>query len=189
MKTPGLLLLLFALLPLPTLAASDANISGQSCSGDLSVSVMDSITYVCAGNLSLIDGTLTSDQLVSISAEGNILIENLTISAPLITLTSTSGNVSLDAESALFADELTLSTPGGFGSHISVYAGLTLTTHDDIVADTLESLHIYAYQNELMSSGGQLEVTPVPVPATALLLLSGLLALLFGARKRAYRQA
>ena len=84
-------LLTFAFLPLSANAISTASIISTNCSGNLTTSLLDGASFACAGNLTLDGGFVTSDSLINISADGDLFVDNLTLTAPNITFSNSTG--------------------------------------------------------------------------------------------------
>ena len=92
--------LLFALclaitLPISAQASSTSSVINSSCSGTLTSSLVDGASFACAGNLTLDGGFITSDSLINIFADGDLFLDNLTLTAPKVTLSVLTGVLTL----------------------------------------------------------------------------------------------
>lgn len=85
---------------------SSSNIVNSNCSGILTSSLLDGASFACAGNFTLDGGSITSDSVINISADGDLFLDNLTFTAPNISVSGLTGvtmgsNVVLNASSAI----------------------------------------------------------------------------------------
>jgi filamentous hemagglutinin family protein len=96
-------LCLLALLPNAANASSYSSIANTNCSGDLTISVLDGASFACAGNLTLDGGFVTSDSLINISADGNLFLDNLTLTAPTISFSVLTGMLTLGSNMVISA--------------------------------------------------------------------------------------
>ena len=85
---------------------SSSSILNTSCSGTLTSSLLDGASFACAGNFTLDGGSITSDSVINISADGDLFLDNLTLTAPNISVSGLTGvtmgnNVVLNASSAI----------------------------------------------------------------------------------------
>ncbi|PKO37590.1 MAG: hypothetical protein CVU33_12285 [Betaproteobacteria bacterium HGW-Betaproteobacteria-6] len=76
-------------------AASNANIASIDCSGSSSFDLTNGATLSCVGDFSLIGGSIDSDIGITISAAGSLFLDNLSLVAPLVRLTTLTGSLSL----------------------------------------------------------------------------------------------
>ena len=88
-------ILTFAFLPLSANATSTASITSTNCSGNLTTSLLDGASFACAGNLTLDGGFVTSDSLINISADGDLFLDNLALTAPNVTFSNLSGMLAI----------------------------------------------------------------------------------------------
>ena len=89
------ILLNFVFLPLLANATSNASITSSTCSGNLTTSLLDGASFACAGNLTLDGGFVTSDSLINISADGDLFLDNLALTAPNVTFSNLSGMLAI----------------------------------------------------------------------------------------------
>ena len=85
---------------------SSSSIVNTSCSGALTTSLLDGASFACAGNFTLDGGSITSDSVINISADGDLFLDNLTFTAPNISVSGLTGvkmgnNVVLNGSSAI----------------------------------------------------------------------------------------
>lgn len=84
---------LMAALPLTAQANTAISLASTTCSGALSISSLAGASLSCAGNLSLNGGWIHSDASILIRADGDLLLENLYLTAPEISFSSLSGTL------------------------------------------------------------------------------------------------
>lgn len=82
-------------LPISANALSTSSIGNTNCSGSLTTSLLNGASFACAGNLTLDGGFITSDSLINISADGDLFVDNLTLTAPTVTFTNLSGTLTI----------------------------------------------------------------------------------------------
>ena len=76
-------------------AASNANIAIISCSGSSSFDLTSGALLSCDGDFSLIGGSIDSDSGITISAVGSLFLDDLSLSAPFVQLTTLTGTLTL----------------------------------------------------------------------------------------------
>ncbi len=86
---------LLVCLPLASHASAEISLASTSCSGDMSLSAGSGISLACTGNLSLDGGWLKSDNLISVFAGGDLTLNNLSLYAPEISLSTPTGNLTI----------------------------------------------------------------------------------------------
>lgn len=91
----SVLLSLLATLPVAAQANTVISLENINCSGTLSISSLAGASLSCAGNFDLSDGFIESDSQISILAEGDLLLENLNINAPDISISTLGGSLQL----------------------------------------------------------------------------------------------
>lgn len=89
------LISLIATMPLVVHANTVINLANTSCSGSLSISSLPGASLSCDGNLSLNGGLIDSGSSIFISAEGDLFLENLSLNAPEISISTISGNLQM----------------------------------------------------------------------------------------------
>lgn len=89
------LISLIATMPLVVHANTVINLANTSCSGSLSISSLSGASLSCDGNLSLNGGFIDSGSSIFISAEGDLFLENLSLNAPEISISTISGNLQM----------------------------------------------------------------------------------------------
>lgn len=83
------------ILPVSAQAVSTASVINTNCSGSLTSSLIDGASFACAGNLTLDGGFITSDSLINITADGDFFVDNLTLSAPIVTFSNLTGLITI----------------------------------------------------------------------------------------------
>jgi hypothetical protein len=91
----SVLLSLLATLPVAAQANTVISLENINCSGTLSISSLAGASLSCAGNFDLSDGFIESDSQIFILAEGDLLLENLNINAPDISISTLGGSLQL----------------------------------------------------------------------------------------------
>lgn len=86
---------LLAALPVAAHANTVINLASTSCSGALSISSLTGASLSCAGNLTLNGGWIDSDDSIFIGAAGDLLLENLTLNAQEISLSTLQGGIQI----------------------------------------------------------------------------------------------
>lgn len=80
-------------MPLTAQANTVISLASTTCSGAMSISSLAGASLSCTGNLSLNGGWINSDASILIHADGDLLLENLYLTAPEISLSSLSGSL------------------------------------------------------------------------------------------------
>jgi hypothetical protein len=101
-------LCLAVILPISAQASSTASIINTNCSGSLTSSLIDGASFVCAGNLTLDGGFITSDSLISISVDGDLFVNNIVFTSPNITFEALSGTIDIGGGLVANANSLIL---------------------------------------------------------------------------------
>lgn len=86
---------LLACLPLTSHATAQVSLTSMNCSGDMALSSGSGISLSCAGNLNLDDGWLKSDSQISLFANGDLTLNNLSLYAPEISLSNLTGTIAI----------------------------------------------------------------------------------------------
>lgn len=94
---------LLVCLPLASHASAQISLANTNCSGDLSLSSVNTVSLSCTGNLSLDGGLLKSDSQISLFAGGDLTLNNLSLYAPEITLSNLTGSLSIGSNVLLDA--------------------------------------------------------------------------------------
>lgn len=89
------LISLITTMPLVVHANTVINLESISCSGGLSVSSLSGASLSCDGNLRLNSGLINSESSIFIQAGGDLLLENLNLSAPEISFSTITGNLEI----------------------------------------------------------------------------------------------
>lgn len=103
---------LLACLPLASHATAQISLTSMNCSGDMALSSGSGISLSCAGNLNLAGGWLKSDSQISLFANGDLTLDNLSLYAPEISLSSLTGNITIGSN-ALFDTTHAATVPSG----------------------------------------------------------------------------
>lgn len=74
---------------------SSSSIVNSNCTGTLTSSLLDGASFACAGNFTLDGGSITSDSVINISADGDLFLDNLTLTAPNVTFSSIYGGLEI----------------------------------------------------------------------------------------------
>lgn len=150
-------LLLAALTSVSAQAASQIEQVALNCSDTLNIEGVSALSLRCAGNFTLsgqgAHGTISADESLSIWAAGSLVFEDVSLNAPLITLTSDT-RVSIDSATLLNGGSVTIQ---GGGDVREIGAG------------------IGGGGSVSLSGGSNLGIdspSPVPEPSTALLSLT-----------------
>lgn len=202
-------LCLLAFLPITANATSTSSITNTNCSGNLTSSLLDGASFVCAGNLTLDGGFVTSDSLINISADGDLFLDNLTFTAPNITLSVLTGMLKIGSNVVLNAGS-NFNVAGGNSAPISIIQStpkaIISWTNFDITLNPGTAVNFNAGSpntvvlnrvgggalslisgnistSELVTNGSVLNVTAVPEPNTYAMMLLGVLGLVYIQRK------
>ena len=173
--------------PIVAHSAAFSNIGTTSCSSSLSLSVFEEASFLCAGNLSLIGGSITSDSRVVIRANGTLSIDNVSITAPRIDLSSQEGTLYVSGGTSLGFASLSLESRAGI-IHVLPSTGMGGVVQIAEGGDISLSNGFLIPRPLVAIDGGRLSLTggggivvlgaPVPVPSAALLMILGLLGLI-----------
>lgn len=178
------LFLLSALLLSPVVAnaASTASIDTVTCSGGLSSSLMEVASFLCSGDFSLLGGNITSDSKVAVTADGSLFLDNLSITAPAVELTTLNGVLSMGNGVSINTDSFLAGAGGNNSPTVSVSPRATLTIGSGDTARILNGgdISLSIGQGAITPlAGGTITLIPsVPEPSTYLLMLFGILALI-----------
>jgi PEP-CTERM motif len=144
-------------------ATSNASFASMSCSGTLTSSLVSDASYICAGNLSVIGGSIISDSKVLLKSDGMLFLDNISLNAPFIELLALNGGVT-------------------FGSNVILSASSSLTVISGIppaVGDITQPVMI----KTPLLKGGNIALTPsVPEPESYAMILLGLSIIGFASR-------
>ena len=166
------LLSALSLLSVPAEAASSSTIGTIDCAGDLSISLLDAASFSCAGNFSLSGGVITSDAKVVIAASGSLILESLSIVAPVIELSTQGGYLSIGAGVLIIPRSFladigsgvmpTLLVPPQASISVGSGAAARIVGHPEILVPISRGVITPLV-------GGELSITPsVPEPAAGL---------------------
>jgi hypothetical protein len=108
---------LMAVLPVAAHANTAINLASTSCSGALSISSLAGASLSCAGNLTLNGGWINSDTSIFIRSAGDLLLENLNLNAPEISISTISGNLQMASTVNIKA----IQTEGNGGGQVAIY--------------------------------------------------------------------
>lgn len=86
---------LIAAMPLLAQANTVISLASTTCSGGMSISSLAGASLSCAGNLSLNGGLIESDSSIFIRADGDLLLENLYLTAPEISILTIQGGIQI----------------------------------------------------------------------------------------------
>jgi hypothetical protein len=191
-------LCLAVMLPISAQATTTSSIINTSCSGTLTSSLVDGASFACAGNLTLDGGFITSDSLINISADGDLFLDNLTLTAPNVTLSVLAGllrvgsNVMINGVSSLIVTDGSTSpvtikqnsmaeivswNDFNIGKESSVnfnVGGGSTAVLNRIGGGTLTLISGNITTSGSSGNGLELSVAAVPEPSTYLLVLLGL---------------
>lgn len=191
-------LCLAVMLPISAQATTTSSIINTSCSGNLTISLLDSASFACVGNLTLDDGIITSDSLINISADGDLFLDNLTLTAPNVTLSVLAGlvrmgsNVMINGASSLIVTdgstspvtikqnskaEIVSGNDFNIGKESSVnfnVGGASAAVLNRISGGTLTLISGNVATTGSSGNGLELSVANVPEPSAYLMVLLGL---------------
>ena len=106
------LLSLMAVLPVVAHANTVISLASTSCSGAMSTSSLAGASLSCAGNLSLDGGLIDSHSSIFIRAEGDLLLENLNLNVPEVSLSTIAGHLQIASSVNIQATQ-NQNSPGG----------------------------------------------------------------------------
>ena len=165
-------------LSVQTNAASVALIDVTQCSGVLTSSLTDDAIFSCSGNLSLIGGSIDSSSKVIISANGDIYLDNIQITAPHVDVTASQGQVTVSNNVSFSTNVFFTANPSLV--NVSTGGSLTIGTGGNIhqVTDGFTLLPITSGSSIHPGSYGTIiTVAPIPLSSASLFLLSSFFAL------------
>lgn len=169
-------------------AASSSTATRLDCSDGLSVSLADTAMLSCTGSFLLGSGSITSDSTIVIRAGGALVLEDISLTAPVIELFSHSGVLSFGQGVSLRAGALLAGVGPGVSPSVTVSSAGTLSVGGDGAVRPVDAAQIVqAIQlgHSTPLPGRSLSpVTPVPEPAAFLTLLAGLWVLSGFTRQR-----
>lgn len=180
---------LMAVLFFPFVAhsASFSSVGTTTCSSSLSLTLFEEASFLCAGDLSLIGGSITSDSRVVIRAEGSLFLDNVSITAPQIDLSSLDGSIDVGRGTSLGFGSLSsgriaitarMNPSTGIGGTLQIAEGGDISLSNGFHLPR-PLVAIEGGRISLTSGGGIVVLaSPVPEPSAALLLMLGLAALI-----------
>lgn len=174
-------------------AVSTSTVGSFDCSDSLNISLLDTASFSCIGNFSISGGGITSDSKIVVTSGGALVLDNLSITAPFVELSSLNGQVSIGS-GVLINTSSFLATVGN-----GVTPTFTVSPSASILIGSGETARIIGSSEILQSIGigaitplvgGNISIIPsVPEPSTYILLVLGLLVvfgLTQGANDRQY---
>ncbi len=123
---------------------SSSSIVNSNCSGNLTSSLLDGASFACAGNFTLDGGSITSDSVINISADGDLFLDNLTLTAPNISLSVLTGMLKM-------------------GGNVILNAGANLT----VLGRNTAPIAIVQFTPKAIISWANFDVTPNPGTAVS----------------------
>lgn len=182
---PALLVLCALLLsPIAASAASNANIGAVTCTGSQSTSLADVASFFCSGDYALLDGNISSDSKITITADGSLLINNLSISAPAVELTAANGTLTIGDGVSINTNSFLVQASDNTTQPVTTGAGAVITVGTGDNAHTVSPEELSASVNQPIiatsngDTGGTIVLVPsVPEPSNLFLMSFGILAL------------
>lgn len=182
--------------------ASYLDVGTVSCSGVGSFDIFDDAVVSCTGDFSIDGNTITSDQSITISADGYLNLDNLLIQAPTVTISALT-DLYIGAGVVISGDTIQVSSVDSFSLYGSISAlngtitidvgsgsscpgtsaggGLVISGARVDTSGSCSALQPGAGSGGSISVGnGGIFPAPVPVPAAIWLFGSALLPLVVG---------
>jgi hypothetical protein len=171
-------------------AADTIDIINSSCTGTETNSDVNGVSINCNGNLTLINGSITSTTSISISTSGNLTIDTFSLTANDINLTAGS-SMTLNSDVIVAINTVTLSGgsqgSGQVNGDVSS-AGSTISING-VVYPISEVVQNITSGNTPISlpSPPVILLSSVPLPSAFSMLLMGMLMMIpgYSARKKA----
>ncbi len=171
-------------IPLPASASSSSTVSRLDCSEHLAVSFLEAASFSCSGTLSLSGGVISSDSRVEITAHGSLSLDNLSISAPVVQLTSLSGEIAIFEGATISSGTFIAATSNGEWdiTRFAAVSGGSIAIRDGAAAIDSPRGAITILQ------GGDVSViSAVPEPEVYSSMLFGMFVVLTVVRRRKSR--
>ena len=150
-------------------AVSSSTVGSLECSDSLSISLLETASFSCIGNFSLFGGGITSDSKIVITSGGALVLDNLSITAPFVELSSLNGLVSIGS-GVLMNSSSFFATVGGETPGASILVG------GGEMARIIGSSEILQSKAITPLVGGNISlISSIPEPSTYILLVLGLL--------------
>lgn len=167
-------------LPFSANAISTSSITNTNCSGNLTTSLLGGASFVCAGNLMLDGGLVTSDLLINISTDGDLFLDNITFTAPNVSFSVLSGMMTIGGGVVINGSSVNLVSNGGA---VNVLGAVNINSGGNITLNQDPNLVINPGGNLNLGLGATINVktpilTAVPEPSTYAMLFLGLLGLI-----------
>jgi hypothetical protein len=177
-------LLAFAL-PGMACASNTFNVAISSCSGTLLSSSTDGLSLECSGDFSLSNGVIHSDTSVFLSATGSLQLTDISITGHSLTL-SAGGQLDIDPRTSLSISDRDLLAPlvvAAGSAAIRVGGGLEL--RQDVTREVIQwpSFDISTASAAHFQQPAIIQLSTVPEPDRAVLMLAGLMAIGLAVRK------
>lgn len=180
------LLSVLSLFSLSAEAVSSSTVDSLDCSDSLSVSLLDTASFSCVGNLSLSGGGITSDSKIEITSSGSLVLTNLSIVAPIVELSSQNGQLSIGNGVLINTSSFLATVGSGVVPSFIVAPGASISLGSGEATRIIGSLEILESINHGAITplvGGNMLINPsVPEPSAFISLLFGLLVV-FGLTK------
>jgi hypothetical protein len=178
------LLLVSMLLAQQAVASSVSTVSSIACSGNLSVSLLDSAMFSCSGDFALSGGTISSDLGIVIASGGSLSLGDISIVAPKVELSAQDGVLAIGSGASIIGDQVQVWGTGGQGttSPVALAPGSTITVGSGAGARVISSSDFtLAVADGTLTYDASLP-TPIPIPGSLMPMLLGLLAVFGTAR-------
>ena len=161
-------------------ASSVLNAQQIICTADEAISSFENqLTLACAGDFSLMGGSISTDSALVIRADGALTLQDLNLSASTIELRSSNGPIIIGHGVFLSTHSLLLS-----GGQTDYHLPLPITPNQ-----RLDPITIGHDREVSLGSGGIISVlTPVPEPSSIALIGVGMLAVLVNRRQLRHRK-
>lgn len=185
--------------------ASYMDLGTVNCSGVGSFDIFDDAVLSCTGDFAIDGNSITSNQSITITAEGFLNLDNLLIQAPVITISAltdlyigsgvdmSGDDIRISAVDSIaiyglvsaLNGSITLDSGAGISCLATSIAG-SLTIGSGAAVTTGSCSNLDARSGSIDLGNGDIQLTPVPVPASVWLFASSVL-LLFARRSRPER--
>lgn len=170
-------------------AISSSTVGSFDCSESLSISLLDTASFSCIGNFSLSGGGITSESKIVITSSGSLVLDNLSIVAPFVELSSQNGQLTIGNGVLINTDSFLTTVGDGAAPSLSLSPGASISVGSRESARIIGSSEILGSINHGAITplvGGDISITPsVPEPSTYISMLLGLVVV-FGLTKGVY---
>lgn len=154
MRILPVLLVVLAVSPSISNAATNVSVDSISCSGSQTSSFTDVMTLSCTGDFSLTGGSIWSDTKLLISSGGKLTLDNLFISAPYAEFIAGT-TVSIGPGASIDFRDRAIAIPGG-AVNPRLVSGIPNSTYDGTISIGGSNISLNNIDRQRANEGGNI---------------------------------